>query len=113
MRAFLLEHGKQIRVLFSHNDDMALGAIEAIEEFGLRPGTDIIIISVDGTRKAFEMLAEGKINCVVECNPLLGPNIMQAVQELVAGRTLPKRIFPAESVFTQQMAEREVENRKY
>ncbi|MNZ80725.1 ABC transporter periplasmic-binding protein YtfQ precursor [compost metagenome] len=113
MRAFLQEHGKQIRVLFSHNDDMALGAIEAIEEFGLRPGTDIIIISVDGTRKAFEMLAEGKINCVVECNPLLGPNIMQAVQELVAGRTLPKRIFPAESVFTQQMAEREVENRKY
>ncbi|WP_169081745.1 ABC transporter substrate-binding protein [Paenibacillus sp. PL91] len=113
MRVFLREHGDDIRVLFSHNDDMALGAIEAIEEFGLKPGVDIFIISVDGTRKAFEKLAEGKINCVVECNPLLGPNIMQAVQELIAGRTLPKRIFPSESVFTQQTAEREVDQRKY
>lgn len=113
MQSFLLEHGSEIRVLFSHNDDMALGAIEAIEEYGLRPGVDIVIISVDGTRKAFEKLVEGKINCVVECNPLLGSNIMQAVQELTAGRTLPKRIVPPESVYTEQMAEKEVANRKY
>ncbi|OMF33782.1 LacI family transcriptional regulator [Paenibacillus sp. FSL H8-0548] len=113
MRAFLRNQGSDIKVLFSHNDDMALGAIEAIEEYGLKPGIDIVIISVDGTRKAFEKLAEGKINCVVECNPLLGPNLMQAVQEIIAGRTLPKHIFPSESVFTQQMAEKEVANRKY
>jgi simple sugar transport system substrate-binding protein len=59
------------------------------------------------------MMAEGKINCVVECNPLLGPNLMQAVKELIAGRTLPKRIVTPESVFTEEMAEREVANRKY
>nr|WP_306220312.1 ABC transporter substrate-binding protein [Cohnella sp. WQ 127256] len=113
MKSFLNEKGRDIRVLFAHNDDMALGAVEAIEEYGLTPGKDIIIISVDGTRKAFEMMAEGKINCVVECNPLLGPNLMQAVKELMAGRTLPKRIVTPESVFTEEMAEREVSKRKY
>lgn len=113
MREFLRNNASEIKVLFSHNDDMALGAIEAIEEFGLRPGKDIIIISVDGTRKALEQLAAGKINLVVECNPLLGPNLIQAAIEVMQGRTLPKRIVPAESVFTEQMASREIANRKY
>jgi ABC-type sugar transport system substrate-binding protein len=113
MESFLKTNGQDIDVLFAHNDDMALGAIEAIEEYGLRPGIDIVIISVDGTRKAFEKMVEGKINCVVECNPLLGPYLMQAVKELIAGRDLPKRISPPESVFTQEMAEKEVNNRKY
>ncbi|MFD0672416.1 ABC transporter substrate-binding protein [Cohnella sp. GCM10027633] len=113
MREFLRNNAGEIRVLFAHNDDMALGAIEAIEEYGLKPGKDIVIISVDGTRKALERLAEGKINLVVECNPLLGPNLVQAATEVMQGRTLPKRIVPAESVFTEQMAKREIQNRKY
>lgn len=113
MREFLRAGAGEIRVLFAHNDDMALGAIEAIEEYGLKPGKDIVIISVDGTRKALEQLAEGKINLVVECNPLLGPNLIQAATEVMQGRTLPKRIVPAESVFTEQMAKREIPNRKY
>lgn len=113
MGTLLEQYGGEMDVLFAQNDDMALGAIEAIEEYGLRPGVDIVIISVDGTRRAFMKLAEGKINCIVECNPLLGPNIMQAVQELVAGRTLPKRIVPQESVYTEQMAKKEIPFRKY
>lgn len=113
MRAFLQEMGSDIRVLFAHNDDMAIGAIEAIEEYGLRPGEDIVIISVDGTRKAFELMVEGKINCIVECNPLLGPILMQAVREIMEGRTLPKRIVPQESVFTEGVAEKEAANRQY
>ncbi|GGH12222.1 ABC transporter substrate-binding protein [Paenibacillus segetis] len=113
MRSILQEMGSEIKVLYAHNDDMALGAIEAIEEYGLEPGKDIIIISVDGTRKALEKMIEGKINFVVECNPLLGPNLMQVVNEIIEGRTLPKRIVTAESVFTEVTAEREVNNRKY
>ncbi len=113
MRGFLEEHGSAIQVLFAHNDDMALGAIEAIEAYGLRPGKDIIIISVDGTRKAFEMMALGKINCVVECNPLLGPILMQAVKETMEGRTLPKHIVTPESVYTETTAAQEAPNRKY
>ena len=113
MEGFLKELGQEIKVLYAHNDDMAIGAIEAIEEYGLRPGEDIVIISVDGTRKAFEMMTQGKINAVVECNPLLGPMLMQAVREITAGRTLPKRIVPPESVFTEELAEKEVGNRQY
>ncbi len=113
MKLFLHDPRTHPQVLFAHNDDMALGAIEAIEEAGLSPGEDIIIISVDGTRKAFEKLAEGKINCVVECNPLLGPLLMQAVKETAEGRMLPKRIVSPESVYTQVTAAQEVKNRKY
>lgn len=113
MKSFLQEFGDGIGVLYAHNDDMALGAIEAIEAYGLKPGKDIVIISVDGTRRALESMIAGKINAVVECNPLLGPNLMQAVNELMEGRTLPKKIVTPESVFTEVTAELEVNNRKY
>ncbi|WP_276352240.1 ABC transporter substrate-binding protein [Cohnella caldifontis] len=113
MKEFLQKEPEPPQVLFAHNDDMALGAIEAIEEAGLRPGKDIVIISIDGTRSAFEKMTEGKINAVIECNPLLGPMIMQAAGEIMQGHTLPKRIVPPESVFTEEMAAKEVNNRKY
>lgn len=113
MREMLQKRGSRIQALFSHNDDMTLGAIQAIEEFGLVPGKDIAIVSVDGTNKAFELLKAGRINCIVECNPLLGPNLMQAVTEVMEGRTIPKRIVPAESVFTTQTAQMVTEARKY
>jgi len=114
MQQFLQKaDGEYPHLLFSHNDDMALGAIEAIEEHGLVPGRDIIIVSVDGTRQAFEMMIEGKINAVVECNPLQGALLMQAAREIMAGRTLPKRIIPPEDIFTPEYAEIQLENRKY
>lgn len=114
MRDFLQQpREKWPQVLYSHNDDMAIGAVEAIEEAGLKPGSDIIIISVDGTRRAFEQMIEGNINAVVECNPLLGPLLMQAVKEIMAGRTLPKRMVTPEDIFTQELASMEVDNRKY
>lgn len=114
MEAFLKESkNKPPHILFSHNDDMALGAIKAIEQTGLKPGEDIIIISVDGTRQAFEMMVAGKINAVVECNPLIGPLLMQATKEIMAGRTLPKRMIPPEDIFTQENAATEVNKRKY
>lgn len=114
MRQFLSQpEDEWPQVLFSHNDDMAIGAVEAIEEVGLKPGTDIIIISVDGTRRAFEQMIAGNINAVVECNPLLGPLLMQATQEIMSGRTLPKRMVPAEDIYPQELAAREVGNRTY
>ncbi|MBB3112886.1 simple sugar transport system substrate-binding protein [Paenibacillus phyllosphaerae] len=111
----LLEVPKQEQpsVLFAHNDDMAIGAVRAIEEAGLQPGEDMIIISIDGTRKAFEQMVEGKINAVVECNPLLGPLLMQAAKEIMAGRTLPKRMVPQEDIFTKEMAGDELARRKF
>ncbi|WP_235941609.1 ABC transporter substrate-binding protein [Paenibacillus puerhi] len=113
MKKYLQAHGGDIRLVFSHNDDMAIGAIDAIEEYGLEPGKDIIMVSVDGTRQALEKLIEGKLNLVVECSPLLGPNLMQAVKEIMEGRSLPKRIVTPETVFTEVTAVDEVENRPY
>ncbi|KRE64902.1 LacI family transcriptional regulator [Paenibacillus sp. Soil750] len=113
MKKFLQEKGREIRVLYSHNDDMTFGALEAIEEYGLVPGKDIVVITVDGTRKALEKMNEGKINLVVECNPLLGPNLIQAVKEIVKGSTLPKRIVTPENVFTQVTAQKEIASRSY
>ncbi|MNH86842.1 ABC transporter periplasmic-binding protein YtfQ precursor [compost metagenome] len=113
MTRYLKKYRGDIQVLYSHNDDMAFGAIEAIEEAGLVPGKDIVIISVDGGREAFQAMLLGKLNCTVECNPLLGPQIIQAAKEVVAGHTLPKRIVTRESVFTKGTAARQIEDRKY
>ncbi len=113
MEAFLKSEGKNINVLFAHNDDMAIGAIQAIEEAGLKPGKDIVIVSIDAVKGAFEAMMAGKLNCTVECSPLLGPQLMAAVKDLMAGKTLPKRIQTQEGVFPQEVAAKEFPNRKY
>jgi simple sugar transport system substrate-binding protein len=113
MEAFLKAEGKNINVLYAHNDDMALGAIQAIEEAGMKPGSDITIISIDGTRAAFQAMIDGKQNVVVECNPLLGPQLMAATKDLVAGKALPKRIVTTESVYPREVAAAEFPKRQY
>lgn len=113
MEAFLKSDGKKINVLFAHNDDMAIGAIQAIEEFGLKPGKDITIVSIDAVKGAFEAMIAGKLNVSVECSPLLGPQLMSAVKDLMAGKTLQKRIVTQEGVFPQETAAKEFPKRKY
>src|SRR5215468_7649376 len=113
MEAFLKAEGKNINVLFAHNDDMAIGAIQAIEEAGLKPAQDIVIISIDGVKGAFEAMMAGKLNVSVECSPLLGPQLMSAVKDLKAGKTLPKRIVTQETIFPMEVAAKEFPNRKY
>ncbi len=113
MEAFLKAEGKRINVLFAHNDDMAIGAIQAIEEAGLKPGKDITIVSIDAVKGAFEAMMAGKLNCTVECSPLLGPQLMSAVKDLMAGKPLPKRIVTKEGVFPAEVAAKEFPNRKY
>ena len=113
MEAFLKAEGKKITVLYAHNDDMAIGAIQAIEEAGLKPAKDIVIISIDAVKGAFEAMIAGKLNVSVECSPLLGPQLMQAVKDLKAGKTLPKRIVTEETIFPMEVAAKEFPKRKY
>jgi ABC-type sugar transport system substrate-binding protein len=114
MEAFLKSpDGKQITALFAHNDDMALGAIQAMEESGVKPGQDIKIVSIDGVKGAFEAMAAGKLNCTVECNPQIGPQLFDAVEAIMAKKTLPKRTPVQEGVFEQSQAAAELPNRKY
>jgi simple sugar transport system substrate-binding protein len=113
MEAFLKAEGKKINVLYAHNDDMAIGAIQAIEEAGLKPGKDIIVISIDGVKGAFEAMIAGKLNVTVECNPLLGPQLMQIAKDVAAGKPVPKRVVTQEGVFPAEVAAKEFPNRKY
>jgi galactofuranose transport system substrate-binding protein len=99
MQAFLEAHGTDITAVFAHNDDMALGAIQAIEEYGLKPGVDIKIVSVDAARGAFEAMMAGKLNATVECNPLLGPQFFELALKVVNGEPVPKWIPSQESEF--------------
>jgi simple sugar transport system substrate-binding protein len=114
METFLKSpEGKSINVLYAHNDDMALGAIQAIEEAGLKPGTDIVIVSIDGVKAAFEAMVAGKLNCTVECNPLIGPQLFDLVADVVAGKPLPKRIAVEEGIYDQSQAAAALPSRQY
>ncbi len=113
MQEYLEEHNWDIDAIFAHNDDMALGTLEIMAEQGIRPGMDVKIMSVDGTSDALVALQAGKMNCVVECNPLLGPQLMKAITDLMQGKELPLRIITDESVFTKDTPRSQFQNRKY
>jgi simple sugar transport system substrate-binding protein len=113
MEAILKSETRKIHVLYAHNDDMAIGAIQAIEEAGLRPGKEILIVSIDAVKGAFEAMIAGKLNATIECNPLLGPQLMTSVAEVVAGRPIPKRILVEETMFTMDTARQHIQTRKY
>jgi len=109
----LSAEGREMDVLFAHNDDMAIGAIAAMEAVGIRPGKDVVIVSVDGIRDAFKTMIAGKLNCSVECSPLLGPQLMKAVKDFVSGKELPVRIVTSEVVFPAEVARSVLPTRKY
>jgi simple sugar transport system substrate-binding protein len=113
MAAFLQKYGNKITAVFAHNDDMAVGAIQAIENYGLKPGVDIKIVSVDAARGAFEAMIAGKLNATVECNPLLGPQFFELALKVVNGEPVPKLVHPIEGVFFPEDASKILPTRKY
>ena len=113
MRDLLDTYGEEIDVVYSHNDEMTLGALPVIEEAGLTPGKDIVIISIDGGQEAINVLKEGKINCVVECTPKLGKELMETALKLKAGEEVDAVIHPEETCFTDEMDLSGLEARGY
>lgn len=103
----------EVDVLFAHNDDMALGAIQAIKEAGLKPGEDILVVSIDAVRQAFVAMTQGELNCTVECNPLIGPQLFELIEKVAAGEDVPRQVFVEEGVFTQENAAELLEQRQY
>lgn len=99
--------------LYSHNDDMAIGAILAIEEYGLKPGQDIKIVSIDAIRDAFKAMIDGKLNATVECNPLLGPQFFDLALKVVNGEAVPKWTPSQESIYYPEDAAEVLPTRKY
>ena len=112
MEAFL-KSNPDIDVVYAHNDDMGLGAIEAIEAAGKVPGKDIKIITVDAVHDGMQALADGKINYIVECSPLLGQQLMDLAKKVVAGESVPERVVTEETTFTQEQAKAVLPSRQY
>ena len=102
MRALLDKYGPNgVDVVYSHNDAMTLGALDVLDEAGIAPGKDIVLISVVAVSSKKDELRKGRINCIVECTPHLGDDVMAQVDALTRGKTIPKTIHPEETVFTE------------
>ncbi len=113
MEAFLKKHGKAVQIVYAHNDDMALGAAQAIEEAGLKPGKDITLVSIDAIREAVKAVADGRLNCTVECNPLFGPKVFDTVAKILAGESVPKKSFNKDELFDASNAATALPTRQY
>ena len=101
MRDLLNKYGVDgIDVIYSHNDSMTLGVLDVLEGTNDPAARDIILITVDGEKEAVDALKAGRINCVVQCTPHLGPAVMELVKELKAGKELKKINHPEEGVFS-------------
>lgn len=109
----LLKSNPDVDLIYAHNDDMGLGAIEAIEAAGLVPGEDIKIVTVDAVKDGMQALADGKINFIVECSPLLGKQLIEIVKQINDGETPEKRIITEETTFTQEQAIEALPDRQY
>jgi ABC-type sugar transport system substrate-binding protein len=113
MEGFIQKHGDAIDLVYAHNDDMALGAIDAIEAAGLVPGVDIQIVSIDAVKDGMLALIDGKINFIVECNPLLGELAAGLVKDVLAGNEVEKRIYVEDQSFTPEQAAEVIDERLY
>ena len=113
MEALIKKHGREIEILYAHNDDMALGAIQAIEEAGLKPGKDILIVTIDAIKEAVQAVVDGKINCTVECNPLFGPKIYGTIEKILAKETVEKQMYNKDELFDATNAAAALPTRKY
>jgi ABC-type sugar transport system substrate-binding protein len=113
MEAFLKKHGHEIDAVYAHNDDMALGAVQAIEEAGLKPGKDILLVSIDAVREGVQAVVDGKMNCVVECNPLFGPKVFDTVSRVVAGEKVARKSYNHDELFDETNAPGVIAGRQY
>ena len=113
MEGFLQKYGADIDLVYAHNDDMALGAIDAIEAAGLVPGTDIQIVSIDAVKDGMLALIDGKINFIVECNPLLGELAAGLVKDVLAGNDVEKKVYVEDQSFTPEQAAEVIDERLY
>jgi ABC-type sugar transport system substrate-binding protein len=100
----LLQAHPDVNVVYAHNDEMAIGAIAALEAAGKKPGKDVLVLSIDGGREAVQLVIDGKINYVVECNPKFGPKAFETMKNYAAGKSIPTKIINPDRDYTAQNA---------
>lgn len=108
-----LEKYEDIDVVVSQNDNMSFGVIQALKAAGKKPGEDVVIISFDAVRAAFEAMIRGELNVCIECNPLHGPKVAELAKKIVAGEQVDKVQYMEEGIYPAETAAQELPNRKY
>lgn len=99
MENIIQAQGKKITAVYAHNDEMALGAVQALKAAGMRPGKDVLVVSVDGERAALEAIQRGEMNATVECNPRFGPVAFDTLEKYLRGEQLPAKIINQDRFF--------------
>ncbi|HYO63286.1 MAG TPA: ABC transporter substrate-binding protein [Pyrinomonadaceae bacterium] len=108
MENLIQAHGRNITVVYAHNDEMALGAIQALKDAGMQPGKDVIVVSVDGQKSALEAIARGEMNATVECNPRFGPIAFDTLEKHLRGEQIPPKIIVPDKFFDETNAAQHV-----
>lgn len=96
-----LAAGVEFDAVYAHNDGMALGAIDALKAAGMDPGDDVVIISIDAIKAAFEAIERGDMNATVECSPLLGPLGFEALTMAINGEAVEQYIINPDSLYDE------------
>jgi ribose transport system substrate-binding protein len=104
MENIIQAKGKEITAVYAHNDEMALGAIQALKDAGLKPGQDVLVVSVDGEKDALKAVARGEMNVTVECNPRFGPIAFDTIEKYLAGDKVPPKIILQDRFFDSSNA---------
>jgi ABC-type sugar transport system substrate-binding protein len=107
----LTEDVSDICAVWAHNDDMALGAIQAMKDYGIDPGDDILIVSVDAVPNIFKALMDGDTNATVELSPYMAGPAFDAIEAYLAGETVPPWIPVTGGIFLQDTAAEEYQKR--
>ncbi|MDP9395862.1 MAG: ABC transporter substrate-binding protein [Actinomycetota bacterium] len=106
----LIQANPKIDAVYAENDEMALGAIVALKAAGKKPGQDVKIVSIDGTRNAVQAIVDGEINAVIESNPRFGPLAFKTAQDFLAGQGIPEDVIISDNAYTKDNAAAEVAN---
>jgi len=100
----LLQAHPNATAIYAHNDEMAMGAISALEAAGKTPGKDVLIVSVDGTRDALQAIIDGKMVATVECNPKFGPKAFEVMMRYAKGEKIPPMVVNQDRFFDKSNA---------
>ncbi|CTQ51867.1 ABC transporter periplasmic-binding protein YtfQ precursor [Roseibium album] len=100
----LLQAHPDVNIVYAHNDEMAIGAIQALELAGRKPGEDILVVSIDGTRDALQAIIDGKMGVTVESSPFFGPLACETMKRYAAGETIEPWVQVKDRIFTPENA---------
>ncbi|MFD1149629.1 ABC transporter substrate-binding protein [Saccharothrix hoggarensis] len=100
----LIQSNPDITAVYAENDEMGIGAVTALRAAGKTPGKDVKIVSVDGTRNAVQLVADGAYNAVIESNPRFGPLAFQTLQEFADGKAIPETVIISDDQYDEANA---------